>query len=793
MSLLSREIAALILLLTLLTVTCQKSDPPAQAEVISESPAIKSTIREPVTPEGESDVAPGVPTVPSPETLSPSVSAPPAKAPNLKAFVPPGWHGPLLITDQRDAFASTLLSSEGPLYISWAISNQGEVSSGQFFVDLLLDGVPIERWSTEGLERGGARITREWEKLHLRSRISAGDHLLQIMVDPTNLVSESDENDNLYSIKFNWAGTSEDRNTSSSRHSRLPNIVPYTPPGWDYPIQISYPHPSSTDAPSIRIAYRNNGLSSVGQLVQVHLYVDGMLVATFRQRDLIAGEAVLTPPWAGLGDIIRYSPGRHTFKVVVDPTDLVNEAVEQDNVFSTVSSRNDAIPVPSTTVKNQDSMYSAFSPPGWSGPLVVTNTPGAFHNVGPLNTSLQTYVHWAIRTPSTQASPSPYIIELSLNNDIIKTWIRFGEESNSLDFELDWPLPLDIPSGTHTLSLAARYRNDSGREISTTISRIDLLATNRPAQPNVQSYSAQEIRSRLGLLAPLLSSSATNSSQAGQSLGDEIMGVVGAVYYSLYSKSLVEEPLSIHILSDTDYTSWTRIHCMDLLRDAPASLLTYYQDSCLNLQSIIGFTIKWRGQYHIVVHGERPPIQVLSAISHELGHFRQEVVNPDKAIGVPSHSRIAFREAQAYAYQVFFLRTLADLTAQDLLSYPLLNGYSDFIDRKMAFWLKNMQSDEHSAGHIIQWLALLTDPNLRAPRTVLLDNRALTTAAAQEVFEYLALFTEREIDQYVAELLEDAGNQLPAMSSIARSRLIAGLPYWNEGSPYLREVGLLIP
>ena len=780
--------------MTLLTVTCQKSNSPEQAEVISEPPARPATSSEPVPPRGDSNVAPSEPPVPIPETLNPSVNAPPpAKAPNLKAFVPPGWYGPLLIANQRDAFTSTLLSSEDSVYISWAISNQGEMSSDPFFVDLLLDGVPIERWSTEGLERGGARITREWEKIHLRSRISAGNHLLQIMVDPTNLVSESDENDNLYSIKFNWPQTSEDRNTFSIRDSRLPNLVPYTPPGWDSPIQISYPPSSSPDAPRIRIAYRNNGLSSAVQLVQVHLYVDGMLVATFRQRDLIAGEAVLTPPWAGLGEIIRYSPGRHTFKVVVDPTDLIYEAVEQDNVFSTISSPNDPMPVPATTAKTPDSIYSAFSPPGWSGPLVVTNTPEAFHNIGPLNTSLQAYVHWAIRTPTTQASPSPYTIELSFNNDLIKTWSRFGEESNSLDFELGWPVPLDIPSGTHTFSLAARYRNDSGRETSTTIARTDLLATNRPAQPKVQSYSAQEIRSRLALLTPLLSSSSADSSQADQALGDEIIDVVDAVYYSLYGKSLVTEPLSIHILSDTDYTSWTRIHCIDLLRDAPASLLTYYQDSCLNLQNIIGFTLKWRGQYHIVVRGERPPIQVLSTISHELGHFRQEVINPDKTIGVPSHNRIAFREAQAYAYQVFFLRTLADLTAQDLLSYPLLNGYSDFIDRQMASWLTNMQSDEHSAGHIIQWLAVLTDPNLRAARTVLLENRALTTAAAQEVSQYLALFTEGEIDQYVAELLEGARMQLSAMSSIARSRLISGLPYWNEGSQYLREVGLLIP
>jgi hypothetical protein len=789
---LSREIAVILIALTLFSVACRSSDTSEPAGVIPESPAVKPTIRETVTSK-ETNIDSKTPAAPKSEFPLPSPSVAPVKVPNLKPFVPPGWYGPLLITNQLDAFASTLLTSDGPIYISWAISNQGEVSSSEFVVDLLLDGIPIERWSTEGLERGGTRITREWDKTRSRSRISAGEHLLQVVVDSTDLISESNENDNVYSIKFNWPQTSEDGRIADSKTSRLPNIAPYTPPGWEHPIQISYPTTPSRDAPSIRIAYRNKGLSSISQLVQVYLYLDGILVATFRQRDLIAGEAVLTPPWAGLGEIIRYSPGRHTFKVVVDPTNLIEETVEEDNVFSTVSSPNETLPTTSPTSESINRMYSAFSPPGWSSPVIITNFPGLFRKSESLIASQQAYAHWAIRTPDTQTLQSPYTVELSLDDNVIGEWSRLGADSNSIDFVLDWPLPLDITPGIHTVSLVIRYANESGRATFATVSQLDILATGRLSQSETKSISDREIRSKLALLEPLLSSDATNSSEAGDSIDNALITVVDAVYYSLYIKSLTEESLSIHILSDADYTSWTHIHCKDLLENAPVSLLAYYQDSCLNLQRVIGFTTKWRGQYHIVVHGERPPIQVLSTIAHELGHFRQEILKPDKTVGVPSQNRLAFREAQAYSYQVFFLRTLADLTAQDLLSYPLLNGYSNFIERQINFWLSTVQSDEHSAGHVIQWSAILTDPNLRATRTILLDQRRLTTAAAQEVFKYLALFAEADIDRYVTKLLQDARNQLPAMKSIANSRLISGLPYWNEGSPYLREVGLLIP
>ncbi|SVB80997.1 uncharacterized protein METZ01_LOCUS233851, partial [marine metagenome] len=54
-------------------------------------------------------------------------------------------------------------------------------------------------------------------------------------------------------------------------------------------------------------------------------------------------------------------------------------------------------------------------------------------------------------------------------------------------------------------------------------------------------------------------------------------------------------------------------------------------------------------------------------------------------------------------------------------------------------------------------------------------------------------FTPSEARLYVTKLMEDIGLQFGAIKDIALARLVPGLPYWTEGSPSLREIGLLMP
>ena len=185
-------------------------------------------------------------------------------------------------------------------------------------------------------------------------------------------------------------------------------------------------------------------------------------------------------------------------------------------------------------------------------------------------------------------------------------------------------------------------------------------------------------------------------------------------------------------------------------------------------------------------------MQVLSTIAHELGHFRQSSTNPE----LDNRANIdvlALREAQAYAHQVLFFRTLEGLTGLDLLLYPGLSGYEMFIKTQLVALRQNSETSEHARGQLVLWLALLADPNLRQERTILLNNLSIPAETAKDLFNYLLDFSPGEARLYVTVLMRSIGVQIGAMEELALARLVPGLPYWIEGSPHLREIGLLMP
>ena len=300
--------AALVLL------ACQGSP---DAEPTPDTPTVIPEVQDRGAAASVSTPAPETPSPQTrPITLTEKPSAPPGPLSNLRPTIPEGWRSPLVIAFSADAPASTILRSDGPVYVSWAMINDGLAPASRFFVDLYLDGVPVERWSAQELVRADDIIVQGWSDLLVRARLTPGEHELRLVVDSTNLVSESDESDNSHTLTFNWPQGSESARPPTAP-SRLPNLAPFTPPGWSSPIRIA--EPSGGEALTVEVAYRNEGLSSIGQLVQVYLYVDGILAAKFRERDLISGEGVLTPPWSGLTQVIPLTPGPHTFTLTTGP------------------------------------------------------------------------------------------------------------------------------------------------------------------------------------------------------------------------------------------------------------------------------------------------------------------------------------------------------------------------------------------------------------------------------------------------------------------------------------------
>ena len=748
---------------------------------------------------------------PAPFALSQgaSVSEPTLQTPgpraNLQPVTPDGWSTPLVLSSFREARISTAVVPEEDVYVSWAITNQGSLdATSQFFIDLYLDGIPVERWAAPQLQRDGAHLVEGWTYLPRRASLTPGTHTLMLMVDPTNLIAEEEEADNSYITTFEWPSSPSDASQSSVAPSRFSNLTPFVPEEWDSPIRIEAPIDGSTDALSIQVAYQNSGLSSIGDFFQAHLYLDGVLAAKFGERGLIAQESIITPQWRGLTDVVHLTPGRHTLTLIVDPTGLVRETNEGDNDFSTEFFWGPGATTGGSADKTlagapEPPALTAFTPPGWGGAIVATSTTGQLASPTRLPREAPTYIHWALRNTGQQDLDEPFTVELLLDGTTMETWRRQGLAAGEIDFLLDWPLPTIVQTvpGSHDLELRVRRAlSEADGTVTTTLAQRTVQWVRADAlDSDPIRYTPEELQRRLSLLERLLSTGDPATAVASDASPETVLAVADAVYYSIYGTSLFDEPLTIHLLGDEEYTQWVAVECQDTLTRLPSDQQDQYQQSCARLEGFSAYTTSWRGSHRIVLRAARPPMQLLATLAHELGHFRQSVLNPEleNRGSAASLDIQALREAQAYTYQVYFLRVLERLTGRALLLYPKLEGYERFVEQRLDTLMAEAGSSEHSRGQLLVWLSLLTDPELRPTRNVLLSNRSLTAQAAQELFIRLVYLRAQDITPYVIQRMEDARTQRQAIQSLALARLLPGLPYWNEGSPYLRDVGLLLP
>ena len=705
----------------------------------------------------------------------------------------------MILAGSPDAQHTSFVGLANRTYVSWTIANDGPRDvEERFFIDLQIDGVPVERWTTAEGKQGEALTLTDWIGLAGRAGLTPGEHLLTLVVDPTDLIRETDEDDNTYDLPFTWPRPVGTGNGATVAPARLPNLAPFTPEGWDTPIQLE---PLSSEQLGIQIAYRNGGLSSASRFFLAHLYLNDVLVAKYSERGLIAQQGVITPSWEELTRVVHLEPGRHKLTLVVDPTYRVLEANEEDNtsflMFDWLPGLPGTIQTAPASQLAPSVALNAFTPPGWDGALVAVNNPGELVTPAELLPTEPLYVHWAVRNSGNAGTPEAFAIDLLVDGDRVASWPRSRLEPGQIDFVVGWRLgaAAGLSPGPHDLELVLRplpAGPGGGRDLLA--SRQIVIGDRVPKSLPIRSYTPEELSRQLSGLERLLSSTA-HSLDSGESpvSARNVLEVADAVYYGLNQRSLSDEPVTIHLLDQGQYAQWVAVECKDTLRQLPDNVHEPYEQNCQRLEGFSGFTTNWRGQHRIVVRSDRPPVQLLAALAHELGHFHQSVYSPGINAFPPFLDFRALQEAQAYAYQIYYFKDLELMTGRDLLLYPKLEGYEQFIEERIDMLVRDVDVSEHARGRLLVWLAVLTDPELRSIRNVLLTQRALTAEAALELYTYLLNIPPQDVIPYVNERMESLRLQTPAIKDLATARLLAGLPYWNEGSPYLREVGLLLP
>ncbi len=144
----------------------------------------------------------------------------PLTLPNLVPGWRDGWDGPIIVSNAKDTFTDTSLASGSDAFVDLVIHNRSIVGTqNSFNVDLYFDDLFVDRINIgTSVQPNELKWISDLDQLNNFTDIETGSHTLKMIIDPDNLVMESDENDNIYERHFIW----------SAVEPKKPGIISYT-------------------------------------------------------------------------------------------------------------------------------------------------------------------------------------------------------------------------------------------------------------------------------------------------------------------------------------------------------------------------------------------------------------------------------------------------------------------------------------------------------------------------------------------------------------------------------------
>lgn len=117
--------------------------------------------------------------------------------PNLRPYTPTGWDSALIVaTAPGTAGDADVFYDDDGIFVSWAMANDSDTDvASELEYDLLVNGNVVQTWNSASLN---ANYFNSVEDYDLGS-LPAGTHLIEIVADPVNTISETNENDNIFS------------------------------------------------------------------------------------------------------------------------------------------------------------------------------------------------------------------------------------------------------------------------------------------------------------------------------------------------------------------------------------------------------------------------------------------------------------------------------------------------------------------------------------------------------------------------------------------------------------------
>ncbi len=232
-----------------------------------------------------------------------------------------------------------------------------------------------------------------------------------------------------------------------------PNLKPTTPMGYSGPLTVSHtPSSMQTDEKLYagQTAFINwavkNDATVAAPTFETEIYIDGVYVG---------GSVTLGLDGGGVDDYVynlehTFSSGAHTVSMAIDVDQEVDEEKEDDNTYSR------------SFQFNVSAANIAFvHPPGWSGPVVLTNDPNSRQQVAALYADRPVYLHYAVQNTGSDPIPSSFENQVLIDGSPIGQYPVVGGFSPG-EMHLEEAIPMTLGEGLHNVEVLADINGDIG-------------------------------------------------------------------------------------------------------------------------------------------------------------------------------------------------------------------------------------------------------------------------------------------------------------------------------------------
>ncbi len=713
------------------------------------------------------------------------------------------------------------IASRDNVLLDWWVGQDGKSPvAAPFFVDIYLDGTPVNRWNADAFALRSFLFTEDWPGLLEKFNLSPGQHTVRLFIDPTDLINESNEDDNVFEAVLRWDGPPPPVTTAK----KLPNFIPGAPVGRDEPLVVSGHSEAprsgqvSVDAPIyVALGLKNAGVASARDPVHMDLYMDGTLVERFSWDGVVAG-TIGVASFDRLRTTVPVAPGRHTLTVVADPTDLVRESNEDDNVYSvTVEwATGPTPPMPQATAVTSAAVVvpprktmpdlEAAIPHGWDAAITARadNAPENLGRDGPLSASAGSYVSFAFWNASPVGTGASHTAAVFIDGKELDTQKFAGNQSDSAAV---WQATIAVLAGSlqpgpHTVrvvfdspgTLAEADEQDNAVERVFTWSNGPL-----PPPPGLLVYSDAQLE------AMLAAATGEMMLEAGKMGGPDgvakdwtqaVLDAGDAGYALVTGRSTKDERLVVHLVSRQEFEAARLSACLKLGDTLTEAQYMAKHAECSAPAQELGFKTRLEGKVHIFIDVEHSPAQVLATYFHELGHALQDFLDPalTEASDNPPPGLDALQEAQAQAFEAAAWRRIEEFMGVVLLQYPSFGAMQQSSEKLLLGIVDEASTgEEHSLGYVYLWATVMLDLPKAALRSEIEARHTLSVPASKALFDYLVAIKPEGVTLWTQAVSGAAQQAITWFRGIVKARLLDGLPQDSEGHPDLVEAALAAP